>query len=144
MPVSDHRSMQPLNAALPHAAIRQGPSAHGQGGAARTGEFLTFRLGSEACGIDILRIPEICTHEATALIAHAPGFIKGVVVDLVSGVLKLKPEQIHAAPEMNTAMDTGDITGITSVAERMRILKGIEALTSPADVGLTDPATPVH
>jgi purine-binding chemotaxis protein CheW len=43
------------------------------------GEFLTFRLGAEEYGIDILRVQEIRSYEAPTRIANAPPFIKGVV-----------------------------------------------------------------
>jgi purine-binding chemotaxis protein CheW len=43
------------------------------------GEFLTFRLGEEEYGIDILRVQEIRSYEAPTRIANAPAFIKGVV-----------------------------------------------------------------
>ncbi|MBC7483742.1 MAG: chemotaxis protein CheW, partial [Rhizobacter sp.] len=43
------------------------------------GEFLTFRLGAEEYGIDILKVQEIRPYEAPTRIANAPGFIKGVV-----------------------------------------------------------------
>jgi purine-binding chemotaxis protein CheW len=44
-----------------------------------TKEFLTFRLGSEEYGIDILRVQEIRSYEAPTRIANSPPFIKGVV-----------------------------------------------------------------
>ena len=43
------------------------------------GEFLTFRLGQEEYGIDILRVQEIRSYEQPTRIANAPAFIKGVV-----------------------------------------------------------------
>jgi purine-binding chemotaxis protein CheW len=43
------------------------------------GEFLTFRLGAEEYGIDILRVQEIRSYEQPTRIANAPEFIKGVV-----------------------------------------------------------------
>jgi purine-binding chemotaxis protein CheW len=43
------------------------------------GEFLTFRLGAEEYGIDILRVQEIRSYENPTRIANAPSFIKGVV-----------------------------------------------------------------
>jgi len=43
------------------------------------GEFLTFRLGEEEYGIDILRVQEIRSYEAPTRIANAPSFLKGVV-----------------------------------------------------------------
>ena len=42
-------------------------------------EFLSFRLGGEEYGIDILRVQEIRSYEAPTRIANAPTFIKGVV-----------------------------------------------------------------
>jgi purine-binding chemotaxis protein CheW len=42
-------------------------------------EFLTFRLGAEEYGIDILRVQEIRSYEEPTRIANAPSFIKGVV-----------------------------------------------------------------
>ena len=46
---------------------------------AHPGEFLTFRLGAEEYGIDILRVQEIRSYEPPTRIANAPPFIKGVV-----------------------------------------------------------------
>jgi len=43
------------------------------------GEFLTFRLGAEEYGIDILKVQEIRSYEQPTRIANAPAFIKGVV-----------------------------------------------------------------
>ena len=54
-----------------HEAVR-GKTAMG-------GEFLTFRLGAEEYGIDILRVQEIRSYEQPTRIANAPAFIKGVV-----------------------------------------------------------------
>ena len=42
-------------------------------------EYLTFRLGQEEYGIDILKVQEIRGYEQPTRIANAPEFIKGVV-----------------------------------------------------------------
>jgi len=42
-------------------------------------EYLTFTLGREEYGIDILKVQEIRGYEAVTKIANAPSFIKGVV-----------------------------------------------------------------
>jgi purine-binding chemotaxis protein CheW len=47
--------------------------------AAMPKEYLSFRLGGEEYGIDILRVQEIRSYEAPTRIANAPHFIKGVV-----------------------------------------------------------------
>ena len=54
------------------AALSTAAVSHG-------GEFLTFRLGAEEYGIDILRVQEIRSYEAPTRIANAPAFLKGVV-----------------------------------------------------------------
>ena len=47
--------------------------------AAAKGEYLTFRLGAEEYGIDILKVQEIRSYEQPTRIANAPAFVKGVV-----------------------------------------------------------------
>ena len=42
-------------------------------------EYLTFTLGGEEYGIDILKVQEIRGYDAVTRIANAPPFIKGVV-----------------------------------------------------------------
>lgn len=42
-------------------------------------ELLTFILGSEEYGIDILKVQEIRGYDAVTLIANTPDFIKGVI-----------------------------------------------------------------
>ncbi len=42
-------------------------------------EFLTFALGGENYGMDILKVQEIRGYDAVTRIANAPAFIKGVI-----------------------------------------------------------------
>ena len=64
-------------------------------------EYLTFRLGAEEYGIDILRVQEIRSYEEPTRIANAPSFIKGVVnlrgviVPVVDLRLKLGCEKVE-------------------------------------------------
>ncbi|WP_311223948.1 MULTISPECIES: chemotaxis protein CheW [unclassified Acidovorax] len=66
------------------------------GGVNAPAEFLTFRLGQEEYGIDILRVQEIRSYEQPTRMAHSPNFIKGVIdlrgviVPIVDLRLKLK------------------------------------------------------
>lgn len=143
-------------------------------------EILTFTLGDEEYGIDILKVQEIRGYEPTTHIANAPAFIKGVinlrgtivpivdlrlrfavgqasyneltvvivlnvqkrvvgiVVDGVSDVLSLLPEQIKPAPQFTSAIDTGYISGLGTVDKRMIILLDIEGLLVSADMALFD------
>ncbi|MEG0786630.1 MAG: chemotaxis protein CheW, partial [Comamonas sp.] len=54
-----------------------GKNAESKASGAR--EYLTFRLGDEEYGIDILKVQEIRGYEQPTRIANAPEFIKGVV-----------------------------------------------------------------
>ncbi len=48
-------------------------------GVPASGEYLTFNLGKEEYGIDILKVQEIRGYEAVTRIANAPSFLKGVI-----------------------------------------------------------------
>ena len=82
-----------------HAAPANGRSVTAQQGA--HAEFLTFRLGAEEYGIDILRVQEIRSYEEPTRIANAPHFIKGVVnlrgviVPVVDLRIKLNCEKVE-------------------------------------------------
>ncbi len=65
------------SATAPTAAASSTSAAQAAG--TMPNEFLSFRLGSEEYGIDILRAQEIRSYEAPTRIANAPHFIKGVV-----------------------------------------------------------------
>ena len=145
-------------------------------------ELLTFTLGHEEYGIDILKVQEIRGFDAVTTIANAPEFIKGVinlrgvivpivdmrikfklgsvtynettvviilniakrvvgmVVDGVSDVIALKPEQIKAAPEFGASLDTRYLQGLGTVDERMLILVDIEKLMTSRDMELAERA----
>ena len=138
--------------------------------AVRPREMLTFRLGKEEYGIDILRVQEIRGYEDPTRIANAPAHVKGVinlrgkivpivdlrlkfgiadprydtftvviilnvgdrvigtVVDSVSDVIEIGPEQVRDAPEMEAGVDASYITGIGTLGERLLILVDIEKL----------------
>jgi len=49
------------------------------GGTQGSGEFLTFTLGDEEYGVEILKVQEIRGYDTVTSIAHAPEFIKGVI-----------------------------------------------------------------
>lgn len=157
------------------SAVAKTPEA---AAAARSNEFLTFTLGEEEYGVDILKVQEIRGYDTVTRIPDVPDFIKGVinlrgtivpvvdlrikfhlgkaeynsftvmiilnvakrvvgmVVDGVSDVIALVPEQMRPAPELGTAVDTHYITGIGTLDQRMLILVDIEKLMSSTDMGL--------
>lgn len=61
------------------ATKHQADTAAGAAGRALPREFLSFKLGAEEYGIDILRVQEIRSYEEPTRIANAPPFVKGVV-----------------------------------------------------------------
>jgi len=65
----------------------------------------------------------------------------GMVVDGVSDVITLAPEQIKAAPEFGAAIDTKYVMGLGAVDERMLILVDIEKLMTSRDMELVDVAS---
>jgi purine-binding chemotaxis protein CheW len=64
--------------------------------------------------------------------------IVGMVVDSVSDVMALAPEQIRSAPAMGTLMDTENLIGLGALEDRMLILVDIEKLMASPDMGLSD------
>jgi purine-binding chemotaxis protein CheW len=58
---------------------RQASDRQAAGAQGAQGEFLTFRLGAEEYGIDILRVQEIRSYEQPTRIANTPEFLRGVV-----------------------------------------------------------------
>lgn len=59
-------------------APHQTPDA-GDAAGTGSGEFLTFVLGQEEYGVDILRVQEIRSYDAVTRLPEAPEYIKGVI-----------------------------------------------------------------
>jgi purine-binding chemotaxis protein CheW len=62
--------------------------------------------------------------------------IVGIVVDSVSDVMGLVPDQMRGAPDIESIIDSDAIIGLGSLGERMLILLDIEKLMSGFDMGL--------
>jgi purine-binding chemotaxis protein CheW len=72
------------------------------------------------------------------IILNIGGRVVGMVVDSVSDVITLSPEQVKPAPEMGTALNTDYLIGLGTLDERMLILVDIDKLMSSADMGLIE------
>jgi len=72
------------------------------------------------------------------IILNVAGRVVGMVVDSVSDVTTLSPEQIKPAPEMGTALNTDYLIGLGTIDQRMLILVDIDKLMSSAEMGLID------
>ena len=54
-------------------------TSKGSASTAPAAEYLTFQLGQEEYGIDILKVQEIRSYETPTRMAQAPSFIKGII-----------------------------------------------------------------
>ena len=115
------------------SAFRSSIARKPQTVAEKANEYLTFRLGGEEYGIDILRVQEIRSYEAPTRMANAPSFIKGVInlrgviVPIVDLRLKLGCETVEYTPftvvivlnvkgtEIGAVVDSvSDVVGLTA------------------------------
>lgn len=70
--------------------------------------------------------------------------VVGMVVDGVSDVVALSPDEIRTAPEFGAAMDTQYIQGLASIDDRMAIVVDIEKLMTSNEMGLIDAVAVAH
>jgi purine-binding chemotaxis protein CheW len=67
--------------------------------------------------------------------------VMGMVVDAVSDVITLTPEQLRPVPEFNSAIASDHLLAIGAIEQRMLILVDIEKLMSSADMALFETST---
>jgi purine-binding chemotaxis protein CheW len=72
------------------------------------------------------------------IILNITGRVVGMVVDSVSDVITLMPDQVKPAPEMGSALTTDYLIGLGTLDERMLILIDIDRLMSSSDMGLIE------
>ncbi|HEU4846525.1 MAG TPA: chemotaxis protein CheW [Burkholderiaceae bacterium] len=72
------------------------------------------------------------------IILNIGGRVVGMVVDSVSDVTTLTPDQVKPAPEMGTAFSSAYMIGLGTIDERMLILVDINKLMSSPEMGLSD------
>lgn len=98
-----------------------------------TNEYLTFRLGSEEYGIEILKVQEIRRYDAITHIANSPDYIKGVInlrgtiVPIID--MRIKFNLDHAAHDRFT------VVIILTVADRVMgiLVDGVSDVITLAD-----------
>ena len=74
------------------------------------------------------------------IILNIASRVMGMVVDSVSDVITLNPEQVRPAPEMGALLDTEYLIGLGTLDERMLILVDIDKLMSSSDMALINSA----
>jgi purine-binding chemotaxis protein CheW len=72
------------------------------------------------------------------IILNIGGRIMGMVVDSVSDVTTLTPDQVKPAPDMGSAFSAEYLIGLGTLDERMLILIDIDKLMSSSEMGLID------
>jgi len=72
------------------------------------------------------------------IILSIGGRVMGMVVDSVSDVTTLTPDQVRPAPEMGTTFDSDYLIGLGTLNERMLILVDIDKLMSSPEMGLIE------
>ncbi|MDO9465908.1 MAG: chemotaxis protein CheW [Thiobacillus sp.] len=72
------------------------------------------------------------------IVLNIAGRVVGMVVDSVSDVMTLSPDQVRPAPEVGTVFDTEFLIGLGALGERMLILVDIDRLMSSSDMGLIE------
>jgi purine-binding chemotaxis protein CheW len=70
------------------------------------------------------------------IVLNVCGRVIGMVVDGVSDVIALTPDQIHAPPEFGSNLDMQYLRGMATMDGRMIILVDIERLMSASDMEL--------
>ena len=106
--------------AVAHTATHAASLPAGAGDAPPLRECLTFRIGAEEYGIDILRVQEIRSYEPPTRIAGAPRFVtgmtnlRGVIVPVVDLRLRLQaPEARHDASTVIVVLNVhGRVVGV--------------------------------
>lgn len=76
--------------------------------------------------------------ETVVVILNLETRIVGIVVDGVSDVLVLQPEQMSAAPTAGSAFSSEYLTGIGTVDDRMLILVDIEKLMTSEEMQIVE------
>ncbi|SDV46641.1 chemotaxis protein CheW [Chitinasiproducens palmae] len=79
-------------------------------------------------------------HQTVVIILNVANRVVGMVVDGVSDVLTLAPNQIKPAPEFGATLSTEYLTGLGTVDDRLLILMDIERLMTSDEMALVEAA----
>jgi purine-binding chemotaxis protein CheW len=100
-----------------------------------------FNLRGTIVPIVDLRLKFNCVNadydaSTVVIVLNLPRRIVGIVVDSVSDVLTLSPEDLKPAPDIDTVIDSDAVIGLGALKERMLILLDIERLMSGQGMAL--------
>ncbi len=77
-------------------------------------------------------------HLTVVIVLNVASRVVGMVVDGVSDVITLKPDDIKPAPEFGGGLDTRYLQGLGTAGERMLILVDIEKLMTSREMELIE------
>lgn len=78
-------------------------------------------------------------HFTVVIVLNIGPRVVGMVVDSVSDVITLTPDQLRPVPEFSSSIDVDHLLAIGAVDDRMLILVDIEKLMHSSDMGLVEP-----
>ncbi len=79
--------------------------------------------------------------QTVVIVVNVAERVVGIVVDGVSDVMTLTPEQINPAPEFGATLSTDYLSGLGSLDDRMLLLMDIDRLLSNEEVAMIATAT---
>ena len=109
----------------------------------RGGKYLTFALGPEEYGLEILKVREIIGYMEITAVPRTPHEVKGVinlrgqvipVVDHVQEVLDIDGQDIEEAPQFGSSVDTSFFLGMGKIGDSVKILLDIDRVLGNGDL----------
>ena len=95
-------------------------------------QLVTFSIGEEDFGVDILKVQEII-RMMDIIVIEMNGIIVGFVVDAVSEVLRIPKGTVEPAPPVVAGVDADYISGVGKLEDRLLILLDLDKLLSSED-----------
>ena len=77
-------------------------------------------------------------NQTVVIVVNVSGRVVGVVVDGVSDVLSLTPEQIKPAPEFGLSLSSDYLSGLASLEDRMLVLVDIDRMLTSEEMALVE------
>jgi purine-binding chemotaxis protein CheW len=77
-------------------------------------------------------------NQTVVIVVNVSGRVVGVVVDGVSDVLSLTPEQIKPAPEFGLSLSSDYLSGLASLEDRMLVLVDIDKMLTSEEMALVE------
>ncbi|QIB64305.1 chemotaxis protein CheW [Kineobactrum salinum] len=78
--------------------------------------------------------------QTVVIVVNIEDRVVGIVVDGVSDVMTLKPDQIKPAPEFGVSMPVDYLSGLGNLEDRMLVLVDIEKLLTSDEMALVEKA----